>query len=67
MMDLVVHDVDESGDFDSSVDRVLVGGLTSDKKWAGTVFVIDLTLASRPHIRKLTMYLESNLNGIFHK
>jgi hypothetical protein len=46
MMDLVVHDVDESGDFDSSVDRILVGGLTSDKKWAGTVFVIDLTLAS---------------------
>ena len=28
------------------MDRILVGGLTSDKKWAGTVFVIDLTLAS---------------------
>ncbi|GIR22499.1 hypothetical protein CM15mP37_00040 [bacterium] len=51
MMDLVVHDVDESGDFDSSVDRILVGGLTSDKKWAGTVLSSSYSCFKR-HLSK---------------
>ncbi|MDZ7334549.1 MAG: hypothetical protein ONB33_09645 [candidate division KSB1 bacterium] len=40
-MDLVVHDTKKNGKFDIIGDRVLVGPVTKDNKWAGTAFVID--------------------------
>ncbi|MDZ7265020.1 MAG: hypothetical protein ONB16_10575, partial [candidate division KSB1 bacterium] len=40
-MDLVVHDLQKNGKFDMIGDRVLVGAVTKDNKWAGTVFIID--------------------------
>ena len=46
IMDLIVHDKNKNGQFDKSEDRVLVGGVTNDKKWAGTVFIIDFSLTS---------------------
>ena len=44
IMDMVVHDVDKNGQFDLAKDKILVGGITWDKKWAGTAFVLDLNL-----------------------
>ena len=44
IMDLVVHDVDKSGQFELANDKILVGGVTWDRKWAGTAFVLDFNL-----------------------
>ena len=46
LMDMVVHDVNKNGVFDKSEDKIIVGGMRNDGKWAGTVFVIDFNLAS---------------------
>ena len=46
IMDLVVHDVNLNGQYDQYEDRILVGAVSKDNKWAGTVFVIDFLLAS---------------------
>ena len=46
IMDMVVDDLNKNGQFDKFEDRVIVGGTSSDKKWGGTVFVIDFSLAS---------------------
>jgi len=41
LMDLVVHDRNRNGQFDILEDRVLVGAVTENNRWAGTVFVLD--------------------------
>ena len=41
---MVVHDVDKSGQFELANDKILVGGVTWDRKWAGTAFVLDFNL-----------------------
>ena len=46
LMDMVVHDVNKNGVFDKSEDKIIVGGMGKDGKWAGTAFVIDFNLAS---------------------
>jgi hypothetical protein len=46
MMDMVVDDLNKNGQFDKYEDRIIVGGTSSDKKWGGTVFIIDFSLAS---------------------
>ena len=46
IMDMVVDDLNKNGQFDKFEDRIIVGGTSSDKKWGGTVFVIDFSLAS---------------------
>jgi hypothetical protein len=46
LMDMVVHDVNKNGVFDKSEDKIIVGGMRNDGKWAGTAFVIDFNLAS---------------------
>ncbi|MCI0494153.1 hypothetical protein L0Z72_04030, partial [candidate division KSB1 bacterium] len=45
-MDLVVHDKSKNAKFDVFEDRILVGPVTSDGKWAGTAFIIDFHTAS---------------------
>jgi hypothetical protein len=40
-MDLVVHDKNKNARFDMLEDRILVGPVTRDGKWAGTAFIID--------------------------
>ena len=46
LMDMVVHDVNKNGVFDKSEDKIIIGGMRNDGKWAGTAFVIDFNLAS---------------------
>ena len=46
LMDMVVHDVNKNGVFDKSEDKIIVGGMRNDGKWAGTAFVIDFNLTS---------------------
>ena len=46
LMDMVVHDVNKNGVFDKSEDKIIVGGMGNDGRWAGTAFVIDFNLAS---------------------
>jgi len=41
ILDLVVEDVNGDGLFNKLEDRVLVGPVTDNNRWAGTVFVID--------------------------
>jgi hypothetical protein len=48
LMDLVVHDRNRNGQFDMIGDRVLVGAVTTDNRWAGTVFVLDFSPAGDP-------------------
>lgn len=45
LMDLIVHDLDGSGDFDPFEDRILVGPVTTTNRWAGTVFIIEFLSA----------------------
>lgn len=40
-LDLVAQDMDGNGQFDYEYDRVFVGPLKNDGKWAGTVFILD--------------------------
>ena len=46
LMDMVVYDVNSNGVYDKYEDKVLVGGMNDNGRWAGTVFVIDFNLAS---------------------
>ena len=46
LMDMVVYDVNSNGLYDKYEDKVLVGGMNDNGRWAGTVFVIDFNLAS---------------------
>jgi len=46
LMDMVVHDVNKNGVFDKAGDRIIVGGMGNEGRWAGTAFVIDFNLAS---------------------
>ena len=46
IMDMVVDDLNKNGQFDKFEDRIVVGGASADKKWGGTVFIIDFSLAS---------------------
>jgi hypothetical protein len=46
LMDMVVYDVNSNGLYDKYEDKVLVGGMSNNGRWAGTVFVIDFNLAS---------------------
>jgi len=46
IMDMVVDDLNKNGQFDKFEDRIIVGGASADKKWGGTVFIIDFSLAS---------------------
>jgi len=41
LLDLVVHDQNNNGIFDWEDDRVLVGPVDTNGRWAGTVFVLD--------------------------
>jgi len=41
LMDLVVHDVNGDGQFTYAEDRVLVGPVTDNGRWAGTAFIMD--------------------------
>ena len=43
---MVVYDVNSNGVYDKYEDKVLVGGMNDNGRWAGTVFVIDFNLAS---------------------
>ena len=43
---MVVDDLNKNGQFDKFEDRIIVGGASADKKWGGTVFIIDFSLAS---------------------
>jgi len=45
LLDLVVHDRNANLRFDMLVDRVLVGPVTTDGKWAGTAFILDFSSA----------------------
>ncbi len=45
LLDLVVHDRNANLRFDILEDRVLVGPVTSDGKWAGTAFILDFSVA----------------------
>ena len=45
-MDMVVDDLNKNGQYDRYEDRIIVGGVSKDKKWGGTVFVIDFSLSS---------------------
>lgn len=45
-LDLAVHDVKKNGQFDMIGDRILVGPVANDIKWAGTAFIIDFYSAS---------------------
>ncbi|HDP97666.1 MAG TPA: hypothetical protein ENN22_00575 [bacterium] len=45
-LDMVVHDKKRNGTFDILEDRILVGPVTKDDKWAGTAFIIDFNSAS---------------------
>ena len=47
-MDLVVHDKKKNGQFDILEDRILVGPVTKDGRWAGTAFIIDFNSATDP-------------------
>lgn len=40
-LDLIVHDLNKNGQYDMLIDRVYVGPLTTDKKWAGAAFAFD--------------------------
>ena len=40
-MDLVVQDLNGNNQFDYLDDRIFVGAVTPDNRWAGTVFIID--------------------------
>ena len=46
LMDMVVYDINSNGVYDKYEDKVLVGGMNDNVRWAGTVFVIDFNLAS---------------------
>ena len=46
LMDMVVYDINSNGVYDKYEDKVLVGGMNDNGRWAGTVFVIDFNLAS---------------------
>ena len=46
IMDMVVDDLNKNGQYDRYEDRIIVGGVSKDKKWGGTVFVIDFSLSS---------------------
>jgi len=46
IMDMVVYDVNKNGQYDKYEDRIVVGGVSKDKKWGGTAFIIDFSLAS---------------------
>ena len=41
-----LDDLNKNGQFDKFEDRIVVGGASADKKWGGTVFIIDFSLAS---------------------
>ncbi|MBN1894182.1 hypothetical protein JW906_06790 [bacterium] len=41
VMELVAQDYNENGVFDMIGDRILVGGMNTKDKWAGTAFLID--------------------------
>jgi hypothetical protein len=45
-MDLAVHDLNKNAKYDILADRILVGPVTNDGKWAGTIFIIDFSAAS---------------------
>ncbi len=45
LLDLVVHDRNANLRFDILQDRVLVGPVTKDNKWAGTAFILDFSAA----------------------
>lgn len=45
VMDMVVQDVNQNAKFDLLNDRVLVGPLKAQDRWAGTAFVIDFQTA----------------------
>ncbi|KAA3663316.1 MAG: hypothetical protein DWQ10_00420 [Calditrichaeota bacterium] len=45
LMDMVVHDLNGNGTFDILEDRVLIGGVTSAGRWAGTAFIMDFQFA----------------------
>jgi hypothetical protein len=40
-LEMVVQDVNNNQEFDILQDRILVGPVSDDNKWAGTVFIID--------------------------
>jgi len=42
-MDVLIYDIDGSGDFDILTDKILVGALDTNRNWAGTIFSIDFT------------------------
>ena len=46
IMDMVVDDLNKNGQYDRYEDRIIIGGVSKDKKWGGTVFVIDFSLSS---------------------
>jgi hypothetical protein len=45
-LDLVAQDMDMNGEFNYEYDRVFVGPLKNDGRWAGTVFILDFVEAS---------------------
>ncbi len=53
-MTLVVHDIDESGAFEMTQDKIYVGATDSRfGRWAGTVFAIDFTDATEDDLAAL--------------
>jgi hypothetical protein len=51
LMDLVVQDINKNGQFDILDDRIFVGPVNSEDKWAGTAFIIDFFAAFGDEIR----------------
>ncbi|MBN2600736.1 MAG: hypothetical protein JXR87_01940 [Candidatus Marinimicrobia bacterium] len=45
LMDMIVHDLDQDGQFDMLIDRIYVGAVDTNGKWVGTVFGIDFLSA----------------------
>ncbi|MGC9513074.1 MAG: hypothetical protein ACP5D8_05510, partial [Fidelibacterota bacterium] len=52
IMDMVVHDLNNNGEFDLLEDRILVGDLTTNNRWTGTAFILDFNLATEETLPK---------------
>jgi hypothetical protein len=48
LMDLVVHDMNNNGQFDILEDRILAGPVTTIGRWAGTAFIMDFIALNDP-------------------
>lgn len=48
ILDLVVQDLNNNGQFDMLEDRILAGPVTTTNRWAGTAFIMDFNALNDP-------------------